>query len=573
VTPAALRASRPFLLVLAVLGGCGPAPNAPAPTSNTASGDPVEPLIADPSLMDDLKPQILQSVLTLIREAATNPGGPNFNIATENLNGYFQSTPESGFALDPQVRTFLGTQRILEPLAQEIVRPKFVAATDGRHIEDSILYSSIAQRVAGDGEPLDRVTRVFDWVVNQVGLVPAGSLRAGNGLHAQVRPFDALLRGMAVESGDWAERAWLFMVLCRQLGVDVGFLTYAAPSRGPTPRSIDQIPDTNVAWACTALIDGKLYLFDARIGIPIPGPGGIATFDDVIRDPQVLATLDWPDSPYVTNQPELAAAKIRVLIESTPACIAPRMKLLQNDLAGKNRMIVYRDPSDVAAKFQQALGERCEKVELWTLPMNVQYRLFHDGAFVQATQFHLQFFDQRWPLLAARMQHLLGELKISLEKFVSFRFADDTVQADGALVSPDIQRVLDLFSTYFLAMVQRDRGDLAQAEFLFKETLRLLPKPARGQPYFCMLRWGAATNLGRIYLSQGKHALAVRYLSEESPTTQSHGNLFQARELIWRDPFVPPADTPPVVKPPEELPPLRAMIPPPPRNQAPPGGL
>ena len=42
------------------------------------------------------------------------------------------------------------------------------------------------------------------------------------------RPYDVLLRGMATEAdGIWAERAWLFMVLCRQIGIDTGLITYS----------------------------------------------------------------------------------------------------------------------------------------------------------------------------------------------------------------------------------------------------------------------------------------------------------------------------------------------------------
>ena len=33
---------------------------------------------------------------------------------------------------------------------------------------------------------------------------------------------------MATEAeGFWAERAWLFMALCRQLGIDTGLITYS----------------------------------------------------------------------------------------------------------------------------------------------------------------------------------------------------------------------------------------------------------------------------------------------------------------------------------------------------------
>jgi hypothetical protein len=370
---------------------------------------------------------------------------------------------------------------------------------------------------------------------------------------------------MATEARTSAERAWLFIVLARQLGIDVGLLTYREPVRGPLQKNALREPDT-IVWACAALIDGKAHLFDTRIGLPVPGPEGkgVATLDQAIADPAILARLDIAGSPYVTSQPDIANAKFRVLIESTPTGFAQRMNLLQKELAGRDRMVLYRNPVEVDREFRAALGDRCESVDLWNLPVDVFLRLFNDPLFVQATQYHLQMFEKRWPLLYARMQHLLGETTASLQAYVNFRFADDSLQDDGKTPIPsDIQRILDLYSTYYLPMVHLDRNDTKQAEFLFKETLRILPKYGRSNPLFiCMFRWGAASNLGRIYAAQGKNHLAIRYLTQENPTTQGHGDRYLARELIWNDPFAPPDDTPPVVPAPDQLPPLRVITPP-----------
>ena len=87
-----------------------------------------------------------------------------------------------------------------------------------RHIEDCMMYYGIATRVAGTGEDLDRVRRIFDWVVRQVQLVPPGTLGSGQLPQVFARPYDVLLRGMATEAGGfWAERAWLFMAFAARL--------------------------------------------------------------------------------------------------------------------------------------------------------------------------------------------------------------------------------------------------------------------------------------------------------------------------------------------------------------------
>src|SRR5262249_23018665 len=102
---------------------------------------------------------------------------------------------------------------------------------DARHIEDCMMYYPIANRIAGTGENLERVRRVFAWTVAQTQLVPPGALAVGALPHASARRYDVLVRGMATEAqGVWAERAWLFISLCRQIGIDAGLITYTHSS-------------------------------------------------------------------------------------------------------------------------------------------------------------------------------------------------------------------------------------------------------------------------------------------------------------------------------------------------------
>ena len=111
---------------------------------------------------------------------------------------------------------------------------------DTRHLEDCMMYYGIATRVAGTGEDLARVRRVFDWVVRQVQLVPPGSLAIGRAAAGRSPALRRAARGMATEAeGFWAERAWLFMALCRQLEIDTGLITYTKSSS--LERSVPKI--------------------------------------------------------------------------------------------------------------------------------------------------------------------------------------------------------------------------------------------------------------------------------------------------------------------------------------------
>ena len=215
-----------------------------------------------------------------------------------------------------------------EPVIKGLCSPKFTAK-DARHIEDCMLYRVVANRIAGEGDDLTRVRRVFDWLVRNVELVPPETLAGPNFRQAEARPADVLFRGMATEGGShWSERGWLFMALCRQIGVDVGLLTFTPrASMMASPKAPVNRPA--VTWVCAAIVDRKAYLFDQRIGMEIPGPDGkgVATLEEALADPEVLGQLEIPSlSGYGTTSAELLASptKIGVLIDSSLGYLSPR---------------------------------------------------------------------------------------------------------------------------------------------------------------------------------------------------------------------------------------------------------
>jgi len=529
--------------LVAALAGCDYSP--PAEDRIVATGVYVDPNAAGPAnrpgapgrvLSDEevkQKKDILDGALQLIQSSATTPGGNPFQQATKNLNQYFDSTSRAEFTLDRAAREYL-LRQMPEQVVRGLEEPTFTNR-DARHLEDCMLYSSIASRVAGTGDDLTRVARVFDWMVRQVQLIPPGSLSSPNLGPLYSRPFDVLLRGMATESeGNWAERSWLFMSLCRQLGIDVGLVTYS-------PRN-EKEP---VIWTCAALIDGKAYLFDARIGMAIPGPDGtgVATIDDALKDPVVLDRLDLPgQSPYGTTRVALlnSPSKVGILMDSSTGYLSGRMRLLQQSLAGNNRTILYRDPADQADKFAQALGARFGGATLWEFPALVETKLFTDSRFVQASLQALVLFDPSLPLLQARMKQLRGEIGEAVTELVDMRKKEKATLADKKTPIPkEVQQALDIYATYYLGLANLDRNDLGLAEPSFKATLAMLPEPGAGLPYFHMYRWGAQTNLARLYEARGDVSLAAQYYSQLDPTSQHHGNLLRARDLIWREPASP----------------------------------
>jgi hypothetical protein len=508
------------------------------------------------------KAAILKSAIELIKGAALQPGGANFSLATQKLNQYFEGTPDRDYQIAPAARAFLETQ-LPRNMLREVEKPAW-GLRDARHLEDCMMYYGIASRVGGTGDDLSRVRRVFDWVVRHVQLVPPGSLGSRQLPQAMARPYDLLLRGMGTESdGFWAERAWLFIALCRQLGVDAGLLTYTkgnvleplVPRTGQDGQEggallgLVKLPKPTIGWICAALVDDKAYLFDARIGLPIAGPGGegVATLDQALADPAILERMNLPSqSPYGTSRATLLASptKISVLIDSSQGYFNPRMKLLQRELAGKNRTILHRDPAAQHDHFAAVLGEHLGTVRLWQMPLEVETRLFTDPQFVNSTMQSLFLFQPKFPLILARVKQLRGEFSEAIQEYVSFRLAENVplVNDKKQMIPKAVREGMDVYATYYLALAHLEQNNLKGAADMFLNLLELVPEPGPNQPYYNMFRWGAHANLGRIYEAKGDYRRAIAHYSQSDPTMQNHGNLLRARELVWLDPMAEPPD-------------------------------
>ncbi len=203
---------------------------------------------------------------------------------------------------------------------------------DAYHLENCFLMRDAARTLelvapAGRGgkpvkqSPLDRAVLAFAWVDRQVRLAPSSAARDDP---RPVPPDFALRRGR----GTALERALVFLALLEQLGADEangslqGCLLFL-PGDGKQGR----------LWACgvvSAAQPDDLYLFDPRLGIPLPGPGGkgIATLAQARRDPTVLGQLQVDSFRYDVTGEQAAAARAEVFVPLS--ALAPRMRLLQD---------------------------------------------------------------------------------------------------------------------------------------------------------------------------------------------------------------------------------------------------
>jgi hypothetical protein len=218
---------------------------------------------------------------------------------------------------------------------------------DAHYLDLAFLLRDAAGGLEGL-EPLDRVKNGFEWVIRQV------RLQKGEGI--TVPPVLVLRRGW----GTARERDLVFLALLDQLGID-GCMVALRPEQG-------QLHD----WVPGALIEKDIYLFDTRLGLPLPGPDGkgIATLDQVRKGLDIRQLLKVEDKyPYDVSPESARRAEVRVAFSLSS--LAPRMEFLQNFLAASEKINLWVDPVARFKRFQAAEGP----VRVWSSATDVDNAL------------------------------------------------------------------------------------------------------------------------------------------------------------------------------------------------------
>ena len=148
---------------------------------------------------------------------------------------------------------------------------------------------------------------------------------------------DALPPHLVVQRGNGGvrDRALVFCELARQWQLDGCILEF------PTKESESGVL---VGIVVTDKSGDDLLLFDPRLGLPVPGPNGVATLADVRAKPELLKF-----SGIAPDQLEKAVVR---LTSPTPG-LAPRMRTLEELLATQEHVLLYHD---VAALERRLAG-------------------------------------------------------------------------------------------------------------------------------------------------------------------------------------------------------------------------
>ncbi len=246
--------------------------------------------------------------------------------AIQQINSYLGQAPDSErppLLSDAQAKELRKSVQLEKGDIDEIEGGSYTAL-DAKHVEFCLLLRDVAHsleiHVPGNesltSDPLARAQAAFDWVVRQVRLRPSGP----------VTPDLALRRGWGTD----VDRALIFLSLLRQLSPPTQppamygtLVIYQAPNKGKR------------LWACGVLLAGShdLYLFDPRLGMALPGPGGkgIATLEQIVHRPEVLAQLNVPDAPrYDVTAEQAREAELSLFCPLSS--LSPRMRHLQEVL-------------------------------------------------------------------------------------------------------------------------------------------------------------------------------------------------------------------------------------------------
>jgi hypothetical protein len=420
---------------------------------------------------------------------------------------------------------------------------------DGYELMEATWLRDVARWAKGEtSDDLTAARNLFDWTVRNIQLDEDRPDREPQ------MPWETLFCGHGTE----LERAWVYVLLLRQCDIDAAIL--ALPAKPATPTAAKDGKDAAKPaaanpselrpWCVVALIGDKnkeFYLFEPRLGVPIPSAGGLsagksgqlevmpATLKQVIADPKLLDRMADAGEPY---WPAAADMKCAVaLVEASPIYLEPRAKRIQDSLAGDRKMVLSAEPAQQAKRFKAAAAGISE-VQLWKMPyetlqrrmaatpqeafLRLQYYLrflgFGGGSLYKGRILHLKgrFFDEKGAIAyyqKARPRTRVVDLERDNREEpayemmkAQFKAAGRTVpdqilrQAAKIAVEMDAQAIKlgKVDAAYWLGLVEYEQGEYASAfSYFVTRTLQ-----ATGSTVF----WesGAHYNMARCDEADGR---------------------------------------------------------------------
>lgn len=471
-----------------------------------------------------------------------------FEIAVTNLNRLYQfdgmemvyqvadrldqwvktQPPLSDWTPDPLLKTLPPELAKIKAL-QNLPELKFTR-DDGLFLQTAVWLRDIAAWARGDDpDELSRAVHLFDWVMLHVQLDPQELVPMLPSRESFIqKPWETLLFG----HGSVLDRAWLFVLLCRQEGLDAAILAVEHESDG-NPAQLN-------LWAVGVLVGGKIYVFEPSLGFPIPRRDGVkiekdqglvispASLDELVADDTLLRRLDADArNPYPVTAAQLK--KLTVFVEGSPPYLSRRMEMVQRMLSGEESLVVSFHPSDQAGRFRAVpqMGD----VSLWSLPYVADRQREEFGP--QIEQYLLRDLapllipvESVMPLWRARVLTFRGELFGEEGAAHYYQLARPPERIlDSGQFSPEQQAIYTMAkvnAAYWLGLLAVQQGNRKSAEdYLIKRT-------ALAQPVHSW-RSGVLYALGRLNERLGDYPRAITAYRSEMSLPNRYGNLVRAR--------------------------------------------
>ncbi|QEG33021.1 tetratricopeptide repeat protein [Bythopirellula goksoeyrii] len=458
---------------------------------------------------------------------------------TDRVNQWFRNLKADQVDWQPSdlIDTLPQNIRDAESIAP-LVTPKALREglfdlADVRSLQEAIWLRDIGNWAKKDAyEKVDIALALFDWTIRNIQLDESDQ---PGFVH---QPWQALMYG----HGSAEMRAWVFAGLCLEQQLDVAMLSVNEEGKDPK------------WWLPALVVDGELYLFDTRLGLPILDAEAeqVATLSEVIADPSLLRNLDLADE-YLYPYTKEDLSHITASVVATPLQLSRRAAALQNALQGEDFVVLSSPPRGLPEALKKL--ENIAEVKLWAYPY--EERLAEESMKRPQRELAAQqvlAFSQRPRLWKARVLHFQGTKPIPVSQQddplaqprLGHREALQQYQ-NGDIRTPDavldqfdaskqmIYRAIKYSASYWLGLLSYDEGKFEVAEDWFRR--RTLEAHSNGF-------WtpGANYNLARTLEQLGRNEEAIEILeADQSP--QRFGNLLRARRITATEkPDKSPAD-------------------------------
>ena len=488
------------------------------------------------SSLAGMREQLLAGAVSILSEIERYEPERAAEQVFDRLNQWGHAAPAAELppVLKPPAAAFF--ESLPDPLQDAcrpiLERPLFDAREDVAAIRDRCWLAAVARTVTGDAvDDLAVAERLFAWTVRSLApvsdppMVPTDAVPGSRWF----LPGEILLSGR----GSGPQRAWIFVELLRQVGIDAVMLATPGPA-GAAARP----------WVPAVLIGEEAYLFEPTYGLPVPGPDGtgVATLRQAAADPAVLASLSLPGRPYPVAAADLAA--LEVLVVADPWAIAPRMTRLDASLASEHGIRVAVAAADQAARAAAVIAPGEEVPQgLWSFPWETVARRPLAGASLVGELGPLETAipDPRQgrsgrsfrPLFAGRVREFRGELDGpggAKEAYLAARVSRRAMNlAVSGLPEPQALEITNRLvrmkedATYWLGLVMIAEGaNEAAVDYLGRMILENAPDS----------RWvdAARINLATAMLGLGRRDEAVTLLREDR-SPQRFGSRLEAARI------------------------------------------